>query len=106
MERLAAPKEDISVPGDIAASLRLVHGRLDRLERQQKEQETQLRKMATTFSNALLKMGEKVEKIAGVEDSSFSLAHSLEKLINVLGSRKFRFKRNADGDMVSMETEL
>lgn len=103
VERLAAPKEDISVPGDIAQSLRLVHGRLDRLERQQREQDDQLKKMATTFSNALLRMGDKVEKISGGEDSSFSLAHSLEKLLAVLTSRRLRIIRDKDGNMAAVE---
>jgi len=104
--RLAAPREDVSIPADVAQSLKLVHGRLDRLERELAEAESSRKKMAATFSNAILKMGDKVEKIAGVEDSSFSLAHSLEKLLKVLSSRKLRIIRDSNGDMVAVETEI
>lgn len=106
VERLAAPKEDISVPADIGKAIQLAHNRLDRLEAQQKEALSELRRMATTFSNALLRMGDKVEKIAGGEDSSFSLAHSLEKLISVLSSRKMRVVRDSDGNMVELEMKV
>lgn len=102
---LSKPKEDVSVPGDIAKSLRLVHGRLDRLESQQKEQDSQIKKATETFSNAILKMADKLEKIAGGEDSKFSLAHSLEKLLTVLQTRKLRIIRDNDGNMVAVETQ-
>lgn len=100
VERLAAPKQDISVPGDIAQALRLAHGRLDRLEEQQKVAIQELRRMATAFSNAILKLSERVEKHEG------ALAHSLEELIFVLSNRKLRIKRDNDGNMVELETEL
>lgn len=104
VERLAAPKQDISVPSDIAQALRLAHGRLDRVEKQQEAMLSELRRMASAFSNAILKLSDKVEKISGGEDSSFSLAHSLEKLLAVLTSRKLRIIRDSNGDMVEVET--
>lgn len=103
MERLAAPQEDISVPKDISVSLGKIHNRLDRLERNQEQVEAQAKRMATTFSSAILKLADKVEKIAGGEDSSFSLAHSLEKLLQVLSARKLRIIRDSNGDMVGVE---
>lgn len=105
VERLAAPKEDISVPKDIAQALRLAHSRLDRLESQQEQMLGEVRRMATAFSNAILKLSDKVEKICGGEDSSFSLAHSLEKLIETLENRKFRIKRDKDGNMTELEAQ-
>lgn len=103
VETLAAPKRDVSVPGDIAKSLDLIHARLDRLERVQKEQNTNQKRAETAFSNAILKMADKVEKISGGEDSEFSLAHSLEKLIQVLSARKYHVTRDRDGNMVEFE---
>lgn len=100
---LAKDNTDVTVPADIDKSLKLVHERLDRLERNVKEVEAQQKRMAMAFSNAMLKMTDKVEKIAGGEDSTFSLAHSLEKLIDVLSNRKVSFKRNADGEISEAE---
>lgn len=100
VERLSAPKDDIKVPADIAQALRLAHNRLDQLEETQKAALTEIRRMATTFSNAILKLSEKVEKHEG------ALARSLDKLIFVLSSRKLRIKRDNDGNMVELETEL
>ncbi len=102
---LSAPKAPDTVPADIAQSLRLIHNRLDRLERGQAEIESQAKRMATTFSNAILKLADKVEKIAGVEDSSFSLAHSLEQLVGVLTNRRLRIIRDGDGNMAAVEPE-
>lgn len=104
MESLAAPSDDISVPSDIDKSLKSLHSRLDKIEGSIEELEAQQRRMSTTFSNAILKLADKVEKISGGEDSSFSLAHSLEKLIKVLESRKIRIIRDKDGDMTGLET--
>ena len=100
VERLAVPKEDISVPADIQQALRLAHGRLDRLEEQQKQAVQELRRMATAFSNAILRLSEQVEKHEG------ALAHSLEELIFVLSNRKLRIKRDNEGNMIELETEL
>jgi ABC-type transporter Mla subunit MlaD len=105
VERLAAPKKDIAVPADVARSLGEAHNRLDRVEKNLAQIEAQLKKMSTTFSNALLRMGDKVEKISGGEDSSFSLAHSLEKLISVLASQKLDIIRDSDGDMVAVKMD-
>jgi Mg2+ and Co2+ transporter CorA len=104
VERLAVPKTDISVPKDIARTLGEIQNQLNRLERRQAETEAQTKRMATTFSNAILKLADKVERISGGEDSSFSLAHSLEKLLAVLSSRKLRIIRDSHGDMVGVET--
>ena len=97
--------DNIAVPKDMAKSIHLMHERLSRVERQQEKAFEQAKKVETTFSNALLKMGDKVEKISGGEDSEFSLAHSLEKLMEILNSRKYRIIRDAEGNMVSVETE-
>ena len=99
-----APKDDVSVPADINQSLRSLHSRLDKIERQYEVLAKNQKQMATTFSNAILKLTEKVEKISGGEDSEFSLAHSLEQLISVLESRKFKIVRDNDGNMVRLET--
>ena len=103
VERLAVPKKDISVPEDIALTLGEIQNQLNRLERRQAEIETQTKRMATTFSNAILKLADKVEKISGGEDSTFSLAHSLERLLGVLSSRKLRIIRDSNGDMTEVE---
>lgn len=103
LERLSAPKKDVFVPDDIAKSLGEIQNRLDRLEKNQKKLEDQAKRMAETFSNAILKLGDKVEKVAGVEDSSFSLAHSLEQLLAVLSSRKLKVIRDSNGDMTAVE---
>ncbi|HEY6022055.1 MAG TPA: hypothetical protein VIY48_19960 [Candidatus Paceibacterota bacterium] len=97
VEKLAAPKEDVTVPGDISQSLKLVHNRLDRLEQENQRIADQQQKMATTFSNALLKLSDKVEKYEG------ELAHSLDKLTQVLSARKLRIIRDNNGDMASVE---
>lgn len=98
VERLSAPKEDISVPADISQSLRQVHGRLERLERELREVESQSKRMAQTFSSAILRLSEMVEKHDG------ALAHSLDKLLGVLTCRKLRIIRDSNGDMVAVET--
>lgn len=95
---LRLPPDDISVPADLAKSLKLVHARLDRLESLQKEVEAQALKAQTAFSNALLTLTGKIEKISGGEDSKFSLAHTLEELIRVMRAPK-SIKRDAEGNM-------
>jgi hypothetical protein len=72
----------------------------------QAEVENQTKRMASTFSNAILKLADKVEKISGGEDSSFSLAHSLEKLLQVLTARKLRFIRDSNGDLTGAEVTI
>lgn len=106
VERLATPKKGVSVPEDVAQSLGEAHNRLDRVEKELDQVNKQLQRMSNTFSNALLKLGDKVEKIAGVEDSSFSLAHSLETLINVLTHRKLNIIRDKDGNMACLKPEM
>jgi hypothetical protein len=95
----------VSGGADFSKSLQAILNELERVRENQKRMEEAQQRMATAFANALLKLGEKVEKIAGGEDSSFSLAHSLEKLIDVLNNRKFRIKRDSDGNMISLETD-
>ena len=58
--------------------------------------------METNFSNALLKMSDRVSKISGGEDSEFSLAHSLEELIKVL-SQPVDIVRDNDGNMKTLK---
>ena len=106
LDSLKARKDDVTVPADIAKSLQLVHGRLDRLEAHEKAADERAQKAITTFSNAILKLSDKVEKISGGEDSKFSLAHSLEKLIEILMTRSMRIIRNDDGDMIAVEPKF
>lgn len=94
-----------TVPSDLGKAVRSLVERLDRLERHQAKTGEQFSKMETTFSNALLKMGDQVEKISGGSDSEFSLAHSLETLIDVLSNRAYRVCRDNDGNMVKLETD-
>lgn len=95
-----------TVPEDLGKAIRSVLERLDRLERNQAKTSDQFGKMQTTFSNALLKMGDQVEKISGGVDSEFSLAHSMETLIDVLSNRKYRVIRDNDGNMAKLETDM
>ena len=107
METVAAQQrhDNKTIPDDLGHAVRAILERMERLEGRQAKTGEQFSKMETTFSNALLKMGDKVEKIAGGEDSQFSLAHSLEQLIEVLSNRKYRVVRDSDGNMVKLETQ-
>lgn len=101
---LATKKPDEALPADLHKSVQLLHGRLDRIEKEQKEQNAQQKRAETAFSNAILKLAEQVEKISGGEDVDFSLAQSLDTLIKVLESQKFRIVRDSYGNMTALET--
>ena len=97
-------KKDPKVPADVDKSLKMLHSRLDKIENQVDILADNQKRMATTFSSAIMALTDKIEKIAGGEDSEFSLSHSLEKLIDLLSNRKLKIVRNNDGDMVGVET--
>ena len=88
---------------DFDKSLKAILSILERIEARQAELESNQTRMSTTFSNAILQLADKVEKISGGEDSSFSLAHSLEKLIGVLTNKKLKIIRDKDGNMSALE---
>ena len=100
VDTLSRARDDVAVPADIAQSLKALHSRLDKVETEVSGLSGKVERMSQAFGNAILKLSEKVEKHEG------ALAHSLDKLIFILSSRKLRIKRDNDGNMVELETEL
>lgn len=124
VERLADPKRvdrmvDQAAIADLGKKMMSVSSALIKFAEQQKKVTSilnailQMSEQERAQSAALLKQNEKalnrmtdsMRKIAG-EDSSFSLSQSLQKLIFVLSSRKYRIKRDVDGNMVELETKV
>lgn len=99
------PREEVEVPSDIAQSLKLVHERLDRIEKENRINESGHMRQFATFAKGLSMLADQVEKISGGKNNKFSLAQSLERLVSVLENRKYRVIRNNDGDMTALETE-
>lgn len=103
VESLKLPK-DVVVPQDIAVSIGKIQAQLDRLEKKQADLEDQSRRMAETFSSAILGLEDKMDRPPTADGkASALLARSIDKLRSDLMSRKLRFIRDSNGDLAAAE---
>lgn len=93
--------DDVALPADLAKSVLLLHGRLERLEMQQKQAEKGQKDTQSTFAGVLRDIMGRLDRLTD-GDSKFSLAHELEALNQTLG-KPVRLKRDAHGDINGWE---